>query len=179
MQLLWVNQTTAILVDLVLVFDPKERGLMQRPPRDPRQPLLTFALAMRTGLVTLVMAAGAFWLFAWETDRAGATVAAARTAVINVTVLVEIAYLFNCRSLTHPCFGPGFFANRWALWCTLAMLSFQLLFTYTPLMNRLFHTAPIGVGSWLRIAAVAAVVFAIVELEKWLRYGRGANALPE
>ena len=154
---------------------------MQRPPRDPRKPLLTFALAMRTALVTLVMAGGAFWLFAWETDRAGANVAAARTAVINVIVLVEIAYLFNCRSLTHACFGAGFFANRWAFGCTLAMVGLQLLFTYAPVMNQLFHTAPIVAGSWLRIAAVAAAVFAIVELEKWLRYGRGRgdHALPE
>ncbi len=180
-QLLWVNLTTAILVDLVLVFEPKEPGLMQRPPRDPKKPLLTFALAMRTVLVTLAMAAGAFWLFAWETGSAGASVAAARTAVINVIVLVEIAYLFNCRSLTHSCFGPGFFANRWALGCSLAMIGLQLLFTYTPVMNRLFHTAPIGVDSWLRIAAVAAGVFAVVEFEKWLRYGlgRGDHALPE
>jgi hypothetical protein len=36
----------------------------------------------------------------------------------------------------------------------------------------LFHTAPLDAASWLRIAVVAAVVFAVVELEKWLRFGR-------
>jgi magnesium-transporting ATPase (P-type) len=154
---------------------------MQRPPRDPRKPLLTFALAMRTGLVSLVMLGGTYWLFTWELKVEGETVAAARTAVINVIVMVEIAYLFNCRSLHHSFFSLGFLSSRWALAGTLAMLSAQLLFTYAPVMNQLFHTAPISAESWLRIVVVAAVAFAVVEIEKWLRFGRGRSehALPE
>lgn len=180
-QLLWVNFATAIFLGLMLVFEPKEPTLMQRPPRDPKRPLLTFALAMRSGLVTLMMLIGAYWMFAWEMGAAGAGVDAARTAVVNVIVLVETAYLFNCRALHRPCFSSGFFSNRWAFGGALAMLGAQLAFTYAPLMNRLFHTAPISAESWLRIAGVAAVVFVIVEFEKWARYGRGRgeHALPE
>ena len=180
-QLLWVNMMTAILLGLMLVFEPKERGLMQRPPRDPKRPLLTFALMMRTGLVSLVMLAGAFWLFFWEMQMEGGTIAEARTAVIDVIVVVEIAYLFNCRSLNHSFFAVGFFSNRWAIAGSLAMLAAQLLFTYAPVMNKLFHTAPIDAGSWLRIVAVAGASFAAVELEKWIRFGghRGEHAIPE
>jgi len=180
-QLLWVNLATAVLLGLMLVFEPKETGLMQRPPRDPARPLLTVALVMRTLLVTLVMLAGAFWLFAWEYSRAGETIAEARTAVINVIVMVEIAYLFSCRSLKYGVFAGGFFRNRWAFVGAFGMVGAQLLFTYWPVMNRLFHTAPINGESWLRIVGVAATVFTIVEFEKWVRYGhgRGAKALPE
>jgi cation-transporting P-type ATPase F len=180
-QLLWVNFSTALLLGLMLVFEPKEPALMQRPPRDPKRPLLTFALSMRTGLVTLVMLAGAYWTFTYELQQAGETLPEARTAVINVIVLVETLYLFNCRALSRPCFSRGFFANRWAFGGAAAMVVAQLLFTYTPVMNRLFHTAPISVESWLRILGVAAAVFIIVEIEKWFRYGRGRGerALPE
>jgi hypothetical protein len=61
------------------------------------------------------------------------------------------------------------------------MLGAQFLFTYAPVMNTLFHTAPINAGSWLRIAGVAVVAVAIVEFEKWIRYGgrRGDHAVPE
>jgi magnesium-transporting ATPase (P-type) len=180
-QLLWVNMTTAVLLGLMLVFEPMEPGLMQRPPRDPRRPLLTFALIMRTGLVSLVMMAGAFWLFTWEMKVEGQSAAAARTAVVNVIVAVEIAYLFNCRSLHHSALSLAFFSNRWAVAGALVMLAAQLLFTYAPAMHRLFHTAPIAAESWLRITLVAAAVFVIVEIEKWLRFGqgRGEHALPE
>lgn len=180
LQLLWLNLAESIILGLTLVFEPKEPGLMDRPPRDPRQPLLGFALLMRMGLVTLAMLVGAFWLFGWELGRPGESVAQARTAVVNVLVLVELAYLFNCRSLHRPCFSKGFLANRWVFVGGAVMLVAQMLFTYAPVMNRLFHTAPIGAEAWLRIVAVAAAVFVLVELEKWLRFGRGRNgALPE
>lgn len=181
LQLLWLNLAETIILGLTLVFEPKEPGLMLRPPRDPKAPLLSFALLMRTGLVTLILLIGAFWLFTWELGLTGESVAQARTAVVNVIVLVELAYLFNCRSLHRPCLGEGFFGNRW-LWVGAGvMLAAQLLFTYSPLMNRLFHTAPIGVEAWLRILGVAAGAFVIVELEKWARYGRrgGAVSPPE
>lgn len=154
---------------------------MQRPPRDPRKPLLTITLALRTGLVSLVMLSGAYWLFLWELQAAGGSIAAARTSVINVIVLVEMAYLFNCRSLNHSFFSVGFFSNPWLIAGVLAMLAAQLLFTYAPVMNQLFHTAPISSVSWLLIVGVALIVFVLVEGEKWLRYGRGrgAHAVPE
>jgi magnesium-transporting ATPase (P-type) len=169
---LWVNLATAILLGLTLVFEPKESDLMARPPRDPQQPLFTWELLQRTALVSGIMVVGAFWLFRWELRSAGASEAVARTAVVNVIVLVEIAYLFSCRSLHRSLFSIGWFSNPCALLGVAAMLGAQLLFTYAPFMNRLFRTAPITLESWLRIVGVAAVALAVVETEKWLRIFR-------
>jgi magnesium-transporting ATPase (P-type) len=171
-QLLWVNMTTSVLLGMMLVFEPKESGLMQRPPRDPQQPLFTRALLLRTVWVSAIAVAGAFWLFFWEMNFEGETLAEARTAVINVIVAVETVYLFNCRSLTRSFLSVGILTNRWVIAGALLILTVQLAFTYTPLMNELFRTAPISAGSWLRIIGVAAVVFLAVEFEKWLRFGR-------
>jgi len=174
-QLLWVNMMTSLLVGLTLVFEPKERELMARPPRDPKQPLLTFPLLMRTGLVSLITVAGAFWLFFWELRVEGVSEAAARTAVINVIVLAEIGYLFSCRSLNRSVFVIGLFTNLWTIIGALAMLGAQLLLTYAPVMNNLFHTAPLNAESWLRITGVAAIAFGAVEFEKWIRFRRRNN----
>jgi magnesium-transporting ATPase (P-type) len=56
-QLLWINMTTAVLLGITLAFETKESDLMDRPPRPPRAPLLSFELLMRTGLVSLLMMA--------------------------------------------------------------------------------------------------------------------------
>jgi magnesium-transporting ATPase (P-type) len=112
-QLLWINMVTAILLGLMLVFEPKERGLMTRPPRDPRQPILTFPLFMRTGLVSMLILAGAFGAFLWEQQTRGKSLVEARTTVINVIVMVEMFYLLNCRSLLHSMFRVGVFSNLW------------------------------------------------------------------
>jgi Ca2+-transporting ATPase len=52
------------------------------------------------------------------------------------------------------------------------IIAIQLLFTYAPVMNGLFHSAPITGQSWSRIVAVGFIVFAAIELEKWIRFGR-------
>jgi len=172
LQLLWINLTDTLL-GLPLAFEPRERDVMLRPPRNPKQPLLTFPLVMRTGLVSLITVGGGLSSFLWELRVEQAGLAAARTAVINVVVLVQAAYLFNCRSLNHSIFTIGFFTNTWAVAGVLAMLGLQFLMTYAPVMNRLFHTAPIDAESWIRIAAVVCVAFVAVEFEKWIRFGIG------
>jgi cation-transporting P-type ATPase F len=35
------------------------------------------------------------------------------TVAVNVFVMVELFYLFNCRSLTKSMFAIGLFSNRW------------------------------------------------------------------
>jgi Ca2+-transporting ATPase len=169
-QLLWVNLVTALLLGLVLVMEPKEADIMTRPPRDPAKPLLTFSLLMRTGLVTLISLVGAFGLFWWETGAQGSSLAEARTAVVNVIVMVQTCYLFNCRCRTRSMFVVGVFSNKWLLAGVAATWLAQAAFTYLPLMNHLFHTAPVRAEAWLYIAATGAVTFAAVELEKWIRF---------
>jgi len=167
-QLLWINMMSALLLGLMLVFEPKERDLMQRMPRAPRAPILTFPLIMRTGFVTLIMLAGAMGLYLWELHR-GASLAEARTVVVNVIVMVEIFYLFSCRSLLHSTWSVGLLSNPWAIFGALAMLAAQILFTYAPVMNRLFHSAPLDTAAWLRVLAVGLLAFAAVGTEKWIR----------
>lgn len=180
-QLLWVNMTTAVFLGLMLVFEPNEPDLMQRPPRDPKRPLMTFPLIMRTGLIALIMIVGSFWLFFDELKTPGETEQEARTAVINVIVMVEVAYLFSCRSLNHSLFSIGLWTNRLAIVGAFGMICAQMLFTYTPIMNKLFHTMPLGAGSWGKILIVTLLSFAAVEFEKWVRFGggRGKDKLPE
>ena len=51
----------------------------------------------------------------------------------------------------------------------------QLAITYLPAMNTVFQTAPLDVGVWLRILAIAVVVSVAVGAEKWLRARRTAR----
>ena len=66
----------------------------------------------------------------------------------------------DCLFLPHCNFGTEGAAG---------MIALQLLFTYAPFMNKLFHTAPISASAWLRVVAVALVAFVVVEIEKAIR----------
>ena len=169
-QILWVNMTTALLLGTTLVFEPKEPDLMCRPPRSPKAPLLSFAVFMRTGLVSLIALIGAFGLFLWALRVEQASLAVAQTIAVNTIVMVEACYLFSCRSLTRSVFRIGLFTNRWVPLGIAAMTAAQLLYTYSPFMNRLFGSAPIPVPIWMAIAGVGLSAYMIVGFEKWLRF---------
>ncbi len=175
-QILWINMTTAVLLGLMLAFEPKEPDIMQRPPRDPKTPILTGTLICRIVIVSTVMLIGAFGSFEWALGKGtewgldkAASDAHARTVAVNVFVMVEMFYLFNCRSLTQSMFQLGVFSNLWVWVGVGSMVALQLLFTYAPFMNRFFHSAPIGWDAWWRILLTALVAYAIVGLEKWVR----------
>ncbi len=167
-QILWINMTTAGFLGLMLAFEPKEPVIMQRPPRDPQIPILTSELIIRIFLVGILLLIGAFGLFEWEV-RLGETLDQARTVAVNVFVVMELFYLFNCRSLKKSVLSLGLFSNMWVFAGAGAMLILQLLYTYLPLMNRLFQSAAIGLDSWIRIVSAGFISYLIVEMEKKIR----------
>lgn len=167
-QILWINMTTAVLLGLMLAFEPKEPGIMSRPPLEPGQPLLTGELSGRIILVGLLLLTGSFGLFEWEL-RQGSSVNVARTCAVNIFVFGELFYLFNCRSLRHSMFTLGLFNNQWLLAGAGLMAVLQLLFTYLPAMNIAFSTQPLGLRQWGLILSASFVIYLVVEFEKWIR----------
>jgi magnesium-transporting ATPase (P-type) len=167
-QILWVNMITAVTLALALAFEPPEPGVMARPPRDAREPVLTALFLWRIAYVSLILTAGTFGLFLWEQSQ-GAPIEQARTVAVNTLVMFEIFYLFNSRYMTAPVLNRrGLFGNRYVLYAVGLLLLFQLAFTYLGPLQALFGSAAIGAGIWLRIVLVAASVLFIVELEKAL-----------
>lgn len=164
-QILWINMTTAACLGMMLAFEPKEPGIMDRPPRDPARPILDKTILKRVGIVSALLLVCAFGLFKWEIVN-GASVEKARTMAVNVFVVIEAFYLFNARSFSRSPFKLGFMSNTWVIGGFFSMMLLQLLFTYAPVMNKLFASAPIGLLDWLKIITCGLLVYGIVEYEK-------------
>lgn len=145
---------------------------MERPPRRPETPVITTELAVRVGLVSLMLLLGAFGLFEW-TLLHGRSVEAARTVAVNMFVFGELFYLFNCRSLRYSMFKLGVFSNRWLILGVVVMALLQVLFTYTPAMNQLFGTAPMETTEWVWVLTGGLAIYTVVGTEKWLRRRAG------
>jgi Ca2+-transporting ATPase len=170
-QILWINMTTAVLLGLMLAFEPKEPGLMNRPPLDPHKPLLNGELILRIVLVGILLLVGSFGIFEWQLVQ-GKGVAVARTCAVNIFVFGEIFYLFNCRSLRQSILRIGLFSNPWVLAGVSLMVLLQLLFTYLPAMNSAFGSQPIALKEWGVILGASSVVYCVIECEKMFRRWR-------
>jgi len=169
--------TTALLLGLMLAFEPKEPGIMERPPRDPKTPILTRPLILRIVLVSVLLVIGAFGLFKLKLMLHGENEDLARTLAVNVFVFGEMFYLFNCRSITHPIWTLGFWSNKFFWPGVAAMTLLQLIYTYVPFFNTIFQSAPMGLLDWSMVLANSLVIFIAVEMEKWLRRRRGSSPI--
>ncbi len=167
-QILWINMTTAGTLGLMLAFEPKEDGIMLRPPRDPRLPILTRDLLFRVLMVGGILMLAAFALFHWELAQ-GASLERARTGAVNVFVIMEAFYLFNCRSLHRSVFKLGLLTNKWVILGFCLMLVLQLLYTYAPFMNTAFQSEPVGLLAWVKTFGFGLAAYLVVEFEKRLR----------
>ncbi|MCP4197011.1 MAG: cation-transporting P-type ATPase [Proteobacteria bacterium] len=166
LQILWINMTTALLLGMMLAFEKKEPGIMSRDPRDTRAPIISGRIAFRILWLGLVLVCGVYIVYEIHILRGG-TIAQAQTAATNMIVFGELFYLFNCRSLTLSPFKIGFFSNKWIWLGVGAMTGLQLLFSYTPLFGRIFHTEPFFNRAWLVILGISLFISLSVELEKY------------
>jgi magnesium-transporting ATPase (P-type) len=170
-QILWVNMVTGVTLGLAFAFDPAEAGVMERPPRDPRAPILSALLVWRTALVSVLFCVAVFAVFFWALKR-GEELEHAQTFAVNTMVGLEIAYLFSVR-LRHS--APfDFRAIRLTRALAIgvgAVVVLQILFTYLPPLEFLYDTRPID---WpdMGVAALAAHgLKVILEQEKAVRVG--------
>ncbi len=163
-QILWINMTTAVLLGLTLAFEPREAGIMARPPRAPGRPLLTRSLLGRVLLLSALLVAGTWWLFHHEL-AAGSSPEVARTAAVNLFVAIELLYLLSCRSLTGRAGRTGLWANPWALGGVVLQVLAQAAFTYLPAFHATFRSAPLGLRTWGLIAGLALAAWVVVAID--------------
>lgn len=166
-QILWVNMVTAVTLALALSFEPSERGVMKRPPRDSSAPILDGYFIWRVLFVSLIIGGLTLSLYYWLIEM-GYDIDVARTIAVNTLVAGQLFYLFNCRKMNEPAIGWGFFNNKYAFYAVGVLVILQLLFTYAPFMNQWFATAPMEAWYWIYPLGAGSTVFLLVELEKYV-----------
>jgi P-type Ca2+ transporter type 2C len=166
-QILWVNMVTAVTLALAISFEPMEESVMQRSPRAPGEPILGKLFVWRVTFVSFLIGGMTLFMFRYM-QSTGLDVQAARTIAVNTLVAGQLFYLFNCRKISRPSLGKGFFNNPYVFYASGALILLQALFVYIPFMNTFFATAPLKGVHWLYPLAAGMVVFVLVELEKFV-----------
>ncbi|MEA1913737.1 MAG: HAD-IC family P-type ATPase, partial [Campylobacterota bacterium] len=164
-QILWINMSTAIFLGLMLVFEAHEENIMDRPPRDPAQPILSKEIIIMMLGVGFYMLIASYSMFNFYLEQ-GFSHEYARTVAVNIFVFVEVFYLFSCKNLQKSIFSINIFDNHKLLYGVASMVGLQILFTHTGVMNTMFKSEPLMMQSWLAILAIAFGVIVVVEILK-------------
>ena len=179
--ILWINLFDAVFLALALTAEPKETGLLERPPRDPKERIANRLFFRKVGLVSLVMAAAGFAIYyhygapALSSPVDELLLTQAQTATLATVILVHICYLFTARSITESAFTFSPFSNKWVLMGIAVTIAAMLMLIYIPFLQVIFRTAAFPAVWWIPIILLALTGFFVIEIEKFLkkRLGKG------
>jgi magnesium-transporting ATPase (P-type) len=167
-QILWVNMVTSVALGLVLSFEPHELEVMLRPPRAVDRPILTGFGIWRVIFVGLALLAYTLWAFFWMKDQ-GASDQLARTVAVNAITIGQVFYLLNSRYLLDSSLSlKAHLGNNYLPLGIGAVVILQLLFTYAPPLQALFHNEAIPLYVWPWLLLGGLVFFLVVEAEKMI-----------
>ena len=163
-QILWANLVTAVTSALSLVFEPAEKDVMNKAPRSPKEPLLGKSLILHMVFVAAIISAFTIGIFQLYEPSHGFYYA--RTMAVNMLIIGEMFYLFNCRNMHHTILGKDFWRNKMAFILAGILFAIQLAYTYLPPMQQAFGSVALRAIDWLYLLAGGTVIFLAMEFQK-------------
>ena len=174
-QILWINLYDAVALALPLLWEPRESGLLNRPPRNPNERIANLLFLRKVILVSLIMAVAAFFVYYHYGSSAVADahvdelrLTQAQTAAFLTVLMVHIFYLFTARSLAKPVFKMNPFSNKWLVVGVSGTVLLHLLLVYVlPQVGfNPLRVEPFPAHWWALIISFGVLGLFLVELEE-------------
>jgi len=179
-QILWINLADSVFLTMPLLFEPKEKGLLNEKPRNPKNKIVNGVFITRVSLVSAAMATTGFVIFWFFGNSATASdvllLAQAQTAAFIAVQFVHLGYVLTARSVYNSAFNLKPFSNKWLVLGIGASVFTGLVLVYVPVAHAIFKTASIPLEWWPVILLALLPGFVIVELEKIIR--KKINRMP-
>ncbi|MCX7856573.1 MAG: HAD-IC family P-type ATPase [Deltaproteobacteria bacterium] len=167
-QLLWVNLVTNGLQDVALAFEPGEAYVLKRPPRHPKEGIMSRLLIQRTIIVGMLISVGVIFNYVLAL-KTGGSLEKARTVAVTTMVFFQFFQAWNSRSEHESIFKINPFTNPFLFFSLIASFFAQLAFIYSSAFQWVFRTKPIAINDWVQIVIVSLSVVIVVEIDKYLR----------
>ncbi|MBU4077024.1 MAG: cation transporting ATPase C-terminal domain-containing protein, partial [Euryarchaeota archaeon] len=164
-QILWINMVTDGVIVIPLITEPKEKGIMRRPPAPSDEPFITKWMMPRIALGALVMGVGSILIFDYYLITS--TEEHARAVLFTTLVVFQWFNALNARSFASSIFGMNPLSNKKLLIGLGLGVILQIAAIYSPFMQPFLKTVPLGIMDWINIIAVCSSVILAVELYKY------------
>ena len=161
--LLFINLLTDSLPAIAIGMEPQEDGLLRKPPRDPKEGILTreflLKILLQGGLIALCTMT-AFHL-GLETGGAGT----ASTMAFAVLTLARLFHGFNCRS-EHSIAKLGFRGNMWSILAFETGVLLLAAVLFLPGLQVLFAVADLSLRQLISVIILAVIPTVIIQAGK-------------
>ena len=163
--ILWINLVTDGLPGLALAAEPEEMGVMNRPPRDPKESIFAHGLWQHAVWVGLLMGILNLSVMAWAYHSGNAHW---QSMVFTILTLSQMGHVLAVRSEKESLFKQGILSNLPLLLAVSVTFILQMLVLYVPVFNSIFKTAPLPLSELLICFGSSPIIFIAVEIEKLL-----------
>uniref|UniRef100_A0AAQ5YZM3 Calcium-transporting ATPase n=1 Tax=Amphiprion ocellaris TaxID=80972 RepID=A0AAQ5YZM3_AMPOC len=197
-QLLWVNLVTDGLPATALGFNPPDLDIMGKPPRSPKEPLISGWLFFRYmaigGYVGAATVGGAAWWFLYDTTGPSVTyhqlshfmqchdenedfagidceifeAAPPMTMALSVLVTIEMCNALNSLSENQSLLRMPPWSNFWLLAAMTLSMSLHFMIIYVDPLPMIFKLTHLSVEQWIVVLKLSFPVIAIDEVLKFL-----------
>uniref|UniRef100_H2RWV6 Calcium-transporting ATPase n=1 Tax=Takifugu rubripes TaxID=31033 RepID=H2RWV6_TAKRU len=196
-QLLWVNLVTDGLPATALGFNPPDLDIMDKPPRNPKEPLISGWLFFRYlaigGYVGLGTVGAATWWYLFDNEGPQVSFHQLRhfmqcteqnpmfqnldcevfesryptTMALSVLVTIEMFNALNSLSENQSLLRMPPWVNIWLLGAIILSLSLHFLILYVEPLPLIFQVTPLRWSQWI---VVLKISFPVILLDEVLKY---------
>ena len=168
-QLLWLNLVTDAFPALALGVEPAEPGLMEEPPRDPKESIISgdvrTNLISQSIFITIAVLAsyivGLKWIFPDSIEGA-------HTMVFATLITSELLRAFSVRSTKFTLKELGFTSNSYLNKAVLLSFALLLVVMYVPVLRDLFEVVSLT-WEWLPVLGLSLIPLVFGEISKVIR----------
>jgi Ca2+-transporting ATPase len=165
-QILWIHLICDGPLDIVLGFEPMEKGIMDEKPRSLKAPVLTRLAFSLIGVISITSTIFALAMFGHFYQIHNDPVEG-RSIVFASFAINSIVYIFAYRSMRQPIFRMNkLTTNKPLIWAVAAGFLTVLVAFLIPGLRGALGIVPLSLQEWLWVSGVASALLVSVEVGK-------------
>jgi len=164
LQILLMNLLTDNFPALGLGFESPEEGIMNRPPRNPKDNPISKIMFTSIVIFGLVMGLGTLFMFMQYKEI---DLSKAQTIAFTTLVMFQMFAVMSSRTLHHSLKHLNPFSNMWLFGAVCLSLAIQGIVIYWSPLQTIFGTVPLLAIDWLKIIGISSLGFIMMEVSKF------------
>jgi len=174
LQILFLNLVTDVFPAFALAAGEGEGDVLSRPPRPPKEPILSAGQWQTIALYGAAISASTLIALVVSTEWLGLTAEQATTVSFLTIALAQLWHVCNMRSSKSSLWRNAVTENKF-VWYALALCVGLMLAAVTvPVLATALQIAPIGVEGW--VLAVGCSMMPLVGGQLWLALSAGGGS---
>ena len=165
MQILWINVIEDSFPNIALTTEYDSKNLMNEPPRNPQDPIISQAYKKFIGIVFVVSGVSATVVF-WIIHTITNDIAVTRTATFALIAFDSLIFVYVVRGMRQYIFRKSIFDNMYVNGAVIISFLLLLLGVYMPFLARILGTTPLDMSLWVVIFCVSMIEMMIFEMSK-------------